>query len=329
MDDVPTYLLVAISILASFLVCRRAVGWAIPRLRSKGIVAVDIHKSDGRNVANMGGIAILAGYAAGLTLLAAVDLKLLTTILAALATIMLVTMMGMIDDMVDLSQRTKALLPLAASLPLMMVLIQERTILLPLVGNLELGALYPFLLVPIGLAGASNLTNMLAGFNGLEAGMGLIATGSLALAALASGNETGALLIAPMIGALGAFLLKNKYPAKILPGNSGTYAIGAAIACAVMLGDMEVIGVICLIPYVAEFLVKAKSGFTGQCFGMLQPDGTLQSPNPPKSLTHMLMRRGRYTERELVIRFWLIEAFFGALAVVVSYTSLYYRLVHW
>ncbi len=326
MDYVLDYVIFLISILVSFFITYRAVRWAIQKLRSKGIVTVDLHKPDRRTVVDMGGVAILVGYAGGLILLTIFNLELLSVALAALTAILLVSMMGMIDDIVDLGQRTKALLPLAASLPLILVLRQDRTILLPLVGDLQLGLLYPFLVVPLALAVASNLTNMLAGLNGLEAGMGLVATGSLALAAVAGGNEVGAFLVVPIIGALGAFLLKNKYPAEILPGNSGTYTIGAVIASSAMLGHMHIIGVILLFPYLVDFFFKTRSSFKGESFGKLRPDGTLEAPNPPQSLTHLLMRRRRYTERQLVLRFWMIEAVFGAIAVFVSYTSLYYRL---
>ncbi|MDP2841599.1 MAG: hypothetical protein Q8O17_04910 [Candidatus Methanoperedens sp.] len=41
----------------------------------------------------------------------------------------------------------------------------------PFLGTLDIGLLYPLLIIPIGMIGASNAFNMLAGYNGLEAGM--------------------------------------------------------------------------------------------------------------------------------------------------------------
>jgi UDP-N-acetylglucosamine--dolichyl-phosphate N-acetylglucosaminephosphotransferase len=134
------------------------------------------------------------------------------------------------------------------------------------------------------------------------------------------------LILAPMLGALLAFFRYNVYPSQVFPGNSGTYLIGAVIAAAVILGDMEMIGVISLLPYIAEFFIKAGTLFQGECFAVLNRDGTLSPPNPNhvESLTHLVMRLGKNTEREIVARLWLLEALAGALSIVTAYLSLYY-----
>jgi UDP-N-acetylglucosamine--dolichyl-phosphate N-acetylglucosaminephosphotransferase len=208
-----------------------------------------------------------------------------------------------------------------------MVVSSDRVFLLPLIGFVRAGLIYPLLLVPIGVMAAANLTNMLAGFNGLEAGMGLIAISCLTISGCIIGNVTGVIVLAPMIGSLLAFLIYNRYPARIFPGNSGTYAIGAVIAAGVIIGDMEVVGIICLAPYIVEFVVKAMGGFKGSCLGNRNRDNTLSPPKSgPESLTHFVMGRGRFTESQLVRLFLLIEMIFGIIAIIIAYSSLYFML---
>ncbi len=50
-----------------------------------------------------------------------------------------------------------------------------------------------------------------------------------------------------MVGALLAFLWFNWYPAKVFPGDTLTYSVGALVACIAILGDMEKIAVILFI----------------------------------------------------------------------------------
>ncbi len=328
-----TQVLLALQLLASMALSFAAtyilVPLAIERLTARGIFGVDVHKPTQPRVPEMGGVAFVGGYLLGMLYLLTAFPGYITPILAALCSILMICLMGMLDDILDLSQRTKATLPLIASLPLIIAVSSDRAMLIPLIGRVQLGLIYPFLLVPIGVTAASNLTNLLAGFNGLEAGMGIIALSSLVISALLIGHDLCAVIAAPMIGALAAFFLFNRYPARIFPGNAGTFSIGAVVAAAVILGDMEVIGVICLMPYIIEFFIKARTKFKGVCFGVLNPDGTLSPPRGKhvESLTHILMLNGRCTEKGLVYRLLLIEAFFGTIAIVVAHLSLYFILL--
>jgi len=327
LDSQLLLLILPLAALLAFLTTYSLTPRVILRLTIRGITGVDVHKPNHPKIPEMGGVVIAAGYGAGLLFLLAVFQRLVTPLLAALSSIFMVCMVGMVDDILTLSQKTKVILPVLAALPLMIALNTDRGMLIPFVGPISLGLLYPLILVPVGLVVASNLVNMLAGFNGLESGLGIITTTSLLVAAILTKHNNCAVILAPMIGALLAFLLYNKYPAKILPGNSGTYSIGATIAAAVIIGDMEVVGVICLIPFVIEFFIKARKRFKGQCFGVLNPDGTLSPPsNSVESITHIFMRFGRYTEAKLVHRLWILGALFGLLAILIAYLAPYYAL---
>ena len=77
--------------------------------------------------------------------------------------------------------------------------------------------IYPLVLVPIGVVGAANMVNMLAGFNGMETGMGIIYMGSLGLYAYFNGRQVAALIALVTLAALLGFYYYNRFPAKILP----------------------------------------------------------------------------------------------------------------
>jgi UDP-N-acetylglucosamine--dolichyl-phosphate N-acetylglucosaminephosphotransferase len=78
-----------------------------------------------------------------------------------------------------------------------------------------------------------------------------------------------------MIASLLAFWLFNKYPAKVFPGDTMTYFVGAMIACMAIVGNMEKIAIFFFIPYILEVLLKARGKLVVQSFGKLEKDGSL------------------------------------------------------
>lgn len=317
-----------LAMIAAFIATFFITPYLTKRLKVRRIVAPDVHKAGKPRIPRMGGAALVFGYLAGnLILIPFIIDTWLAQQFAAISSILLVFLVGMVDDILKLRQRMKVVLPLFAAIPLVTAVSADRTILIPFMGSVSVGLLYPLVLVPIGVIAASNLTNMLAGLNGLEVGCGTIATFSILAAAFITDKPRCALIMAPLLGSLIAFLYYNRYPAKILPGNSGTYVIGAAIAVAVVLGGMVVVGAIALLPQIIEFFIKASHRFRTQSFGILNPDGKLTAPEKNGSLTHILMKLGRYNEPQLVRRFWIIQALAGILAIITAYFSLYYIFV--
>lgn len=172
-----------------------------------------------------------------------------------------------------------------------------------------------FLLGVISSYGA-NAVNMLAGFNGLEAGMGLVAVGSLAVIAYLIGETTAFILSIIMLGALLATLYFNWFPAKVLIGDVGTLTIGAVIASILIIGNFEMAGGFIIIPYVIDFIIKAKNWFP-YSFGVYK-DGKLYCPDSgPVGLGQLIMKLcGGISERNLVLVLMGIEAVFGVVAIL-------------
>lgn len=312
-------LIFLVSFIASF------VGFpiVIPRLKRAGIVGKNMNSEKQEEIPEMGGLIIAAGFGAGMVfaifLRTFFDLFLsvsLTSILAVLSTVLIVVIIGVFDDLISMRQWIKALIPVFAALPLMALKEGYSMMRIPLVGLIDFGIFYPLVLVPLGITGAANAVNMLAGFNGLEVGMGVVAVGALAIIAYLIGQTTALIILLAALGALIATLYYNWYPAKVLVGDVGTLSIGAVIACAVIVGNYETAGVILIIPYVVDFLIKAKNRFP-YSFGVYR-EGKLYCPdNGPVGLCQLIMKVwGGISERNLVLVLMGIEAVFGVIAIL-------------
>jgi UDP-N-acetylglucosamine--dolichyl-phosphate N-acetylglucosaminephosphotransferase len=212
-------------------------------------------------------------------------------------------------------QWVKPLLTLPAAVPLMVIRAGTTKMALPLIGVIDFGILYPLVIIPIGFVGASNVVNMLGGFNGLEAGMGVVYTFSLGLFAWTTGGVQAAVLLFTACAALLAFLRYNWYPAKILSGDSLTYLLGALVAAGVIIGDMQRAGLVVMFPFIIEFVLKARRKFKASSLGKLRDDGKLDPPYGKKiySWTHVLMNLDKLRERDVTIALIFVQAVFAAL----------------
>lgn len=300
--------------------------WFICQLKRAGIVGRDLHKPGQPDVAEMGGLVIVAGFSAGVVMAIAIEvffgniipLSLVSTF-AVLSTVLLISLIGIVDDLIFLPQGIKAITPLFASFPLMAIRAGHTVMSLPWIGPVDFDFFYPLLIVPLGITGAANAVNMLAGFNGLEVGMGIVAMVALSIIACFTGAATSFIILLASLGALVAVLRYNWYPARLLIGDVGTLSIGAIIASAVILGNFELAGAIVIIPYFVDFLFKVYNGFPSKGWAGVYRNGKLYCPSSgPVGLCQMIMRiSGGISERALTISLIGIESGFGVLAVVV------------
>lgn len=104
---------------------------------------------------------------------------------------------------------------------------------------LPLGILF-FPLAVFVLLGASNATNLTDGLDGLAGGTGAIALMGMGylLAQSSSENSDLAIFCACMSGSYLGFLWHNRNPATVFMGDTGSLALGGAIASAAILGNM-------------------------------------------------------------------------------------------
>ena len=284
----------------------------------------DVHKPDKVEVPEMGGLFWVTGFVGGIALVIAFNTFLnrflsidLSQVLAILSVVLIIAIVGTIDDLIGMRQSVKALMPLFASLPLIAVRAGDSMISIPFAGQVDFGIFYSIILIPLGVTGAANAVNMLAGFNGVEAGMGIVAMASLAAVAYLTGETAAFLILIAAIGAMLAILYFNWYPAKVFVGDVGTLSIGAIIASAVIIGNFELAGVIVIIPYLLDFVIKAKNRFPSKGWWGIYRGGKLYCPESgPVGLGQLILKvTGGTSERNLTLILMGLEAVCGAIAI--------------
>lgn len=121
----------------------------------------------------------------------------------------------------------------------------------PFVGNVELGSFFYVLLFFV-LVGTTNAVNLTDGLDGLAAGTVSVASLCFMVVCLILGNYNLAIFCAATMGACLAFLKFNYNPAKIFMGDTGSLALGGAIASMGILTHTELLLVVIGFIFVME-----------------------------------------------------------------------------
>ncbi|MAG37762.1 glycosyl transferase family 4 [Candidatus Pacearchaeota archaeon] len=320
-------------ILVSFLVTLLFIPYWIKRAKLVGLTGKDVNKSKKEVVSESGGITVLAGFVFGvliyvtsLTFLLKVEEN-TVKIFALLNVIIIVSLIGFVDDIfgwkIGLNKKTRFLTILLASIPLIAINAGRSIISLPFNGQTDLGIFYPLILIPLGIAGATLAFNMLAGMNGLEAGQGIILLSALAIVSYFTGSPWLAVISLCMVASLVSFLIFNFYPAKVFPGDSLTYSVGALIAIISILGSFEKVAVFFFIPYILEVIIKSRGKLRIESFALPKSDGSLALKNPKiHSLTHLsiyLMQslKIKPTEKKVVYSIWAFQIIIIVLGFII------------
>ena len=282
--------LILFTLLISFLITLIITPYWIRRAKKAGLVGQDKHKINNVEIAEVGGLSVICGYVFAILFYIAISVfiynqpnQILIYILAALVSILVATIIGIVDDIsgwkIGLRKRYKILLTFFIALPIMVINAGHSTMTFPIIGIIDLGLLYPLLIIPIGIMGSSNGFNMLAGYNGLEASQGIIILSTLGLISYFTGSTYVCVLAFSMVFSLIAFLYYNKFPSKIFPGDTLTYSAGALIGIIAILGNIEKFALIIFGLYYFELLLKARGGMKKESFARLNSDGTLSRPH--------------------------------------------------
>jgi len=301
--------------LISFFITFLLIPEIIEKSHSRGFLGVDVHKIDKPQIPSSGGLALFFGFVGTLTFSGLFDLN-QTVMLAILLSGSLGALIGFIDDVFVLGKKTLVLLTLAMGLPIISFQVGSTIIYGTPKGPVDLGLAF-WVFVPFIFAFLTNSVNIYAGFNGLEAGCGLITSTSLAISALLYGSIESATALLALSGALLAFLKWNKCPSKIFPGNCGTYLLGAVLAASIISGVIKMAGVIACFPYFLNFLLRLKDRFLWTV-GETTPTGLVYSDRIC-SLWSLFMYNKPRRETTVVLSCILIQLIFGLASIVFSY----------
>jgi len=255
--------------LISFLVVVIFMPDTIRMLKNKRIIGIDVHKPERPEIPKGGGFVFLFAIVASILVIIGMTTFQEGTVnpglLAALVSILMAGMIGLLDDNLDFRNRTKVVLPLVASIPIIAMQVGTTTMSIPFIGTLDLGIIYPLVVVPLMMTFIIDATNMYGGMNGLETSLAGINASAIVLfvfirsvvlqETITSGQNDAGIVAAALLGASIGFLIFNWYPAKILPGDVGRLALGSTIAAALILGNMDRLAVMLYAPFLLNFLL--------------------------------------------------------------------------
>lgn len=314
----------------------------IKKCRQIGFLWEDMNKyNHPKNVAPSGGIVVVMAFVLGVLFYVAIRTFILDidkiglSIFALISVILILSVVGLVDDLFGwkrggLSVKFRLFMAFVASIPLAVINAGVSTISLPIIGVFNLGLIYPLVLIPIGIAGATTTYNFLAGFNGLETGMGIITVGFLSFIAYLTGTPWLALVGLCMVASLIIFYIYNKNPARVFPGDILTYSIGALIAGMAILGNFERIAVFVFLPYIIETVLKIRGNLKKQSFGIPNEDGSLERPYKKiYSLTHfslMFLRKfkRKVYEKDVVYLIFVFQIIICLLALFIFKRGIFY-----
>ncbi|MCZ8532876.1 phospho-N-acetylmuramoyl-pentapeptide-transferase [Psychrobacillus psychrodurans] len=171
--------------------------------------------------------------------------------------------------------------------------------------ELALGQLYIAFLI-FWLVGFSNAVNLTDGLDGLVAGTATVAFATFGVLALAYEQTDIAIFTFSVSGSLLGFLLFNKNPAKVFMGDTGSLALGGALAMVSILVKHELllllVGIIFVIETLSVILQVISFKTTGKRIFKMSP-------------IHHHFELSGWNERKIVTVFWAI-GFIAAMIVV-------------
>tara|TARA_Y100001970_G_scaffold183681_1_gene223409 strand:+ start:713 stop:1720 length:1008 start_codon:yes stop_codon:yes gene_type:complete len=233
---------------------------------------------------------------------------------------------GIVDDLVDLPWRTKIILPVIFSFPIIVVY-EPQNIVFPLFGEVSvsnnfngifISDIFKVIIFPIYIMVVANLVNMHSGFNGLQSGLSTILLVTIFIKCYLNDSLDNLSILLILIGSLFAFWLFNKYPAKIIEGNSGPLIFGSCMGCFIVLNDLYFFGIVILLPHIIDFLlfvyVRIVRGEFVK-FGQINDKGFIISPNPFK-LKFLFPYFFELKEYEVVNWLYLLTVLFCFIGII-------------
>lgn len=261
----------------------------------------------------MGGIMIILGITLGTVAAAPLN----TEILLALFIMLGHFVLGFLDDYIKvvkkrnlgLKAKQKMLGQIIIAVVTMIIgtrsLGIDTTVWIPIINeSINIGAGY-YLLLLFVLVGTSNAVNLTDGLDGLASGTVAIAASAYAVVCVNMGHSDLAIFCVAIVAACVAFLRFNAHPAKVFMGDTGSLALGGALAAVGILTHTEVLLAIIGFVFVCEALsviiqvISFKT--TGKRVFRMSP-------------IHHHFELGGWSEWKVVFVFWLA----GLLASVVA-----------
>jgi phospho-N-acetylmuramoyl-pentapeptide-transferase len=288
-------------------------------VRAKGLIPAGHEGKQG--TPTMGGVLILIATALPFVILSERS----TAAMAVLGTTLACGAIGFVDDLMKVMQRRSlglsgkvrmlALVAIAAVLAYVAadVVGIPTTLNVPIVErSYEIGPIPFFVVVFLVVAGGANAVNLTDGLDGLAAGTAAIALLSYTGIAFVGDRRDLAILGAALVGACVGFLWFNSFPAQVFMGDTGSYALGGAIAAMAVMTRTEVL----LVIIGAVFVIEAVSVMIQVIvFKRWRRRVFLMTP------IHHHFEMASWSETKIIVRFWLVAAIFGAVGFTLFFRA--------
>ena len=223
--------------------------------------------------------------------------------------------MGLLDDWMDLKWRYKAFMPLIAALPLIYLArvdMLRTAISLPLIGTIQFGSWYYFLIIPLIIMIVTNTINMLGGLNGLET----VCPAIIIIGLMILSQSDLLLMLGPLL--LWLTLSALNIQGKIFVGNTGSFAIGMTIAAFAVIADLKATLLISILPYIFNSSLILLTIFFTKKRAQASFDGKKIVSDHRRSLVTLLTYHRPLTERQAVAAISVIVAIFVLIAVLID-----------
>ena len=186
------------------------------------------------------------------------------------------------------------------------------SILIPFIGNLEVGVVWMILIFAFAVVATSNAVNISDGLDGLSGGLSMMSYAAFGIIALVEGNIMLFGFCMTVVGWLLSYIWFNVPPARFMMGDTGSFALGAGLGVVAMMTNSFLLLPVIGLPFVVEagsslIQLFSKKFFHRKIF--------ISAP-----LHHHLEALG-WGEAKIVMRFWIIAGVCAILGVFIAATG--------
>ena len=315
----------AVSCVVAFLVVFVTTPPLIKFLEKRNLSVKDVNKKGNVLVVRPGGPSIIAGILASEIVLYA--FLQMNEILAILITTSAAFVIGYVDDRKVMGGWFKPVALAFAAIPIIALGTYDTNLAFPLFGTVQIPALYLVLIIfMIPITG--NTINSIDVLNGVASGFMTIAGFSLSICLIIVQNYEIAMISLPLAFVSLAFYKYHKIPSKIFPGDSGALTLGAMYGTIAIVGGVEIIAAVALLPAVINSFLFLSSVRRIVEHRQIQgkpvehtEDFRLKATNErkaPVTLVRLILAGGPLSEKQVGIAIFKLTLFSGILAVITS-----------
>lgn len=280
------------------------------------INAVDMPKSrkvHTKTMPRLGGLSILIGFFTGVALIKPVD----PYINAIIGGAVVIAIVGILDDLYELSAKWKLIGQLIASTIIVMSGLYVKVMNVPFVGQIDIGV-WGIPLTFFWILAVTNSINLIDGLDGLAAGVSAIILATIVYLSMPGTGlvvQLALITIASIIG----FLFFNFHPAKIFMGDVGALFLGYLISVLSLLEFKNVTFFSLIVPAII-LAVPLSDTF----FAIIRRlnNKTSISQADKSHLHHSFIKRG-FTHLQAVLIIYSISISFSIAAILLSRATLW------